>query len=87
MFKWDHKAKTQQSIDQTNLEYELTSFLTHFIYQLGKIKEMIKRESENKMIHIQMMIHELKSIYYTKSRHHLIWKCLGFVPLFQDQHF
>ena len=53
MFKWDHKPKTQQSISQTNLEYELTSVLTHFIYQIGRLNEMIKRESEKKMFNLQ----------------------------------
>ena len=55
------KTKTQQIIDQTNLEYELTSFLTHFIYQLGRIKEMIKSESDKKMFHLQMYNLGLKS--------------------------
>ena len=46
MFKRNHKAKTQQSINQTNLKYELKLFLTHFINQKGRLNEMIKRESK-----------------------------------------
>ena len=87
MFKRNHKAKTQQSINQTNLECELTSFLTHFIYQIGRLNEMIKRESDKKMFHLQMMSLGLKTAHYEKSRHHLVLKILGVCSSHQDQHF
>ena len=71
MFKWDHKAKTQQSIDQTNLEYELTSFLTHFIYQLERLKEMIKEKVRRRSLTYKSWVSDWNM--HAAKNHKLKW--------------
>ena len=87
MFKWNHKAKTQQSINHTNLACELTSFLTHFINQIRRLKEMIKNESKKKMFHLQKWTSDWNKL--TENNHEVTWfsKCLEFVPLIKTNIF
>ena len=87
MFKTNHKAKTQLTNDQITLACDLTYFLTNFINQMERINSWSRMKLKNK---------KLKNQYWPRTGNwpteknaevNCLWKCLGFVALFETNNF
>ena len=50
MLKWDSRLKLNKTINHITLAYVLTFFSSHFINQIERIKEMIKRNEKRESI-------------------------------------